>query len=150
VSATGGLGVALADACADYGLEVAKLSQSTRNRLQAIVPSVGTCVDNPVDLGMMSSFNLQMGINTVKTLTQDEGVDIIIKTVGTSNLDLVSKEFEALAGFDKPMIYIFSRAMMALLKELKPVKGVAIYSTGRRAAQVVSKMLEYERYRAGQ
>ncbi|MFA5375807.1 MAG: CoA-binding protein [Dehalococcoidia bacterium] len=149
VSATGGLGVAMADACSDYGLELAALSQSTRNRLQGIVPSIGTCVNNPVDIGMMSSFNLQMGIDTVRALAQDEGVDIIIKTVGTSNLEMVSKEFEALAGFDKPMIYIFSRAMMALLKELKPVKGVAIYSTGRRAVQVMSKMLEYERYRSG-
>jgi acetate---CoA ligase (ADP-forming) len=149
VSATGGLGVAMADACSDYGLELATLSQSTRSRLQAIVPSVGTCLDNPVDLGMMSSFNLQMGIDTVKTLAQDEGVDMIIKTVGTSNLEMVSREFEALAGFDKPMIYIFSRAMTALLKELKPVKGVAIYSTGRRAVQVMSRMLDYERYRSG-
>ena len=149
VSATGGLGVALADACADYGLELAKLSQATCHRLQSIVPSVGTCLDNPVDLGMMSSFNLQMGIDTVKALAEDNGVDIIIKTVGTSNLDQVSREFDALKGFDKPMVYIFSRAMMALLKEFKPVKGVAIYSTGRRAAQVMSKMLEYERYRSG-
>jgi acetate---CoA ligase (ADP-forming) len=148
VSATGGLGVAIADACADYGLNLAVLSENTRGRLQAIVPSVGTCLDNPVDLGMMSSFNLQMGIDTVKTLAQDDGVDMIIKTVGTSNLELINKEFAALAGFDKPMIYIFSRAMMALLKELKPVKGVAIYSTGRRAVQVMSKMLEYERYRS--
>ena len=148
VSATGGMGVVIADACSDYGLEVATLSKDTRNRLQAIVPSVGTCVDNPVDIGMMSSFNLQMGIDTVKALAQDEGVDIIIKTVGTSNLDLVSKEFAAMAGFDKPMVYIFSRAMMSYLKDLKPMKGVAIYSTGRRAVQVMSKMLEHERYRA--
>jgi acyl-CoA synthetase (NDP forming) len=149
VSATGGLGVAIADACIDYGLEVATLSESTRSCLRSIVPSVGTCVNNPVDIGMMSSFNLQMGIDTVKALAQDEGVDIIIKTVGTSNMDLVRNEFAALAGFDKPMIYIFSRALMAYLKALKPVKGVAIYSTGRRAAQVMSKMLGYERYLSG-
>jgi len=149
LSATGGLGVAIADACAEYGLEVAKLSQRTREHLRQIVPSIGTCIDNPVDLGMMSSFNIQMGIDTVRALAQDDGVDMIIKTVGTSNLDQVSREFEALAGFDKPMVYIFSRAMMALLKELKPVRGVAIFSTGRRAVQVMSKMLEYERYRAG-
>ena len=91
----------------------------------------------------------QFAGDAVKALAQDEGVDIIVKTVGTSNMDLVSKEFAALAGFDKPMIYIFSRALLAYLKELKPVKGVAIYSTGRRAAQVMSKMLDYERYRSG-
>jgi len=39
---------------------------------------------------------------------------------------------------------------MAYLKELKPVKGVAIYSTGRRAAQVLSKMIQYQRYCSGQ
>ena len=150
VSATGGLGVAIADACVDYGLEVACLSEKTRSRVQAVVPSVGTCVNNPVDLGMMSAFNLQTGIETVKALAADESVDMIIKTVGTASLDMVQNEFAALAGFDKPVVYIFSRALMVNLTALKPVKGVAIYSTGRRAVQVMSKMVEYERYRSAE
>ena len=99
---------------------------------------------------MMSAFNLQTGIETVKALAADESVDMIIKTVGTASLDMVQNEFAALAGFDKPVVYIFSRALMVNLTALKPVKGVAIYSTGRRAVQVMSKMVEYERYRSAE
>ena len=150
VSATGGLGVGIADACTQYGLEVVRLSDKTRRRIQAFVPAVGTCLDNPVDLGMMSAFNIQTSVETVKALAQDEDVDMIIKTVGTSDLDLVRKEFEALTGFDKPMVYIFSRALKLRAEVPNPVKGVGVYSTGRRAAQVLSKMIEYQRYRSGQ
>ena len=149
VSATGGIGVGIADACVQYGLEVARLSDKTRRRLQGLVPSIGTCLDNPVDLGMMSAFNIQMSVETVKALAEDEDVDMIIKTVGTSDLDMISREFEALKGFDKPVIYIFSRALKVRVEVPNPVKGVGVYSTGRRAAQVLSKLIQYQRYRFG-
>ena len=150
VSATGGLGVGIADACAQYGLEVARLSDKTCRRLKGLVPAIGTCIDNPVDLGMMSAFNLQTSVETVKVLADDESVDMIIKTVGTASLDMVQKEFEALAGFDKPIAYIFGRSLKVSIAVPNPVKGVGVYSTGRRAAQVFSKMIEYRRYRSGE
>ena len=150
VSATGGVGVGIADACVQYGLEVVRLSDKTRRSIQAFVPSVGTCLDNPIDLGMMSSFSLQASVETVKALAEDDSVDVVIKTIGTSDMDMIRKEFEALAGFDKPMVYIFSRALKLKMEVPNPVKGVCVFSTGRRAAQVLSKMIEYERYRSGQ
>ena len=149
VSATGGVGVGIADACIQNGLEVATLSDKTRRRIQEFVPSVGTCLDNPVDLGMMSSFNIQTSIETVKALARDDDVDMIIKTIGTADLDMISREFEALKGFDKPVIYIFSRALKVRVEVPNPVKGVGVYSTGRRAAQVLSKLIQYQRYRSG-
>jgi acetyltransferase len=149
VSATGGVGVGIADACIQNGLEVATLSDKTRRRIQEFVPSVGTCLDNPIDLGMMSSFNIQTSIETVKALAQDNDVDMIIKTIGTADLDMISREFEALKGFDKPVIYIFSRALKVRVEVPNPVKGVGVYSTGRRAAQVLSKLIQYQRYRSG-
>ncbi|MEA1959379.1 MAG: hypothetical protein U9N44_06975, partial [Chloroflexota bacterium] len=149
VVATGGIGVTIADACADYGLEVARLSDETCSRLQSIVPTVGTCIDNPIDLGMMSAFDMQIGIDTVKALAEDEGVDMIIKTVGTSDVELVQKEFESLSGFDKPVVYIFSSSLRVHVEPPKPVKGVSIFSNGRRAAQILSKMVQYQRYRSG-
>jgi hypothetical protein len=75
---------------------------------------------------------------------------MIIKTVGTASLDLVHKEFETLTGFDKPIAYIFSRSLKVNIAVPNPVKGVGVYSTGRRAAQVFSKMIEYRRYRSGE
>ncbi|MEA1959380.1 MAG: CoA-binding protein [Chloroflexota bacterium] len=149
VSATGGLAVTIADACTAYGLEIVRLSDRTKRRLKSLVPAVGTCVENPIDLGMMSSFNLQITLDSLETLAKDEQVDMIIKTVGGSSPEMVSKEIEALKGFSKPIIYISDPAMRVTMEAPKPVKGVAIYTSGRRAAQVASKLVQYQRFRSG-
>ena len=146
VSATGGIGVAIADACVEYGLEVTALSHATLKRLTDIVPSVGTCINNPVDLGMMSAFDVQLSVDAIELLAADDKVDIIFKSIGGSSAEYIRKETAALKGFDKPIILITNPAMKVRMEEIKPVKGVAVYRTGRRAALVASKMVQYQRY----
>ena len=48
VSNGGGAGVLAADACAEAGLAVARMSQQTRNRLRELLPA-GSALDGPVD-----------------------------------------------------------------------------------------------------
>ena len=48
VSNGGGAGVLAADACAEAGLAVARISQQTRNRLRELLPP-GSALDGPVD-----------------------------------------------------------------------------------------------------
>jgi len=146
VSSTGGMGVAIADACIDYGLTVAKLSRNTLARLRRIVPSVGTCINNPVDIGMASSFNVKVSAKAIEALAQDDQVDVIFKAIGGSNPDYIRTEVEALKGFDKPIVLISNLAMKVRMEEVKPVKGLAVYHAGRRAALIVSKMVQYQRY----
>jgi len=148
ISGAGGTGVTIADACIEYGLEVAELSESTKKRLREIIPAVGTCIDNPIDLGMMSAFNLELIVETVGTLARDEHVDMIIKTVGTNQPDYIRREVEAMVGVGKPVVYNTGIAMRVVMEEPKPMKGVAIYSNGRRAAYVLSRMVQYQRYRS--
>jgi acyl-CoA synthetase (NDP forming) len=138
--------VTIADACIEYGLEVAELSEATKVKLKKIVPPVGTSIDNPLDLGMMSAFDLELIVETVGTLARDEHVDMIIKTVGTNQPDYIRREVEAMVGIGKPVVYNTGIAMRVVMEEPKPVKGVAIYPNGRRAAQVLSKMVRYQRY----
>ena len=146
VSSTGGMGVAIADACIDYGLEVARLSESTLRRLKKIVPQAGTCVDNPVDIGMASSFDIKVSAKAIEALAEDDQVDIIFKAVGGSSAEYVRAEVEALKGFDKPIVLISNLAMKVRMEEVKPIKGLAVYQAGRRAALIVSKMVNYQRY----
>jgi len=147
ISGAGGTGVTIADACIEYGLAVAELSEATKVKLKKIVPPVGTSIDNPLDLGMMSAFDLNLIAKTVETLAMDEHVDMIVKTVGTNTADYIRKEVEAMIGIGKPVAYITGCAMRVVMEEPKPVKGVAIYPNGRRAAQVLSKMVQYQQYR---
>ena len=148
ISGAGGTGVTIADACIEYGLEVAELTEVTKRRLREIIPAVGTCIDNPVDLGMMSAFDPELIVETVGTLARDEHVDMIIKTVGTNQPDYIRREVEAMVGIGKPVVYNTGVAMSVTMEVPKPMTGVAIYSSGRRAAYVLSKMFQYQRYRA--
>lgn len=149
LSGMGGMGVAISDACVEFGLEIAELSAATRKCLEAIVPAVGTCIDNPVDLGMMSTFDRRMYIDTLQALGSDDGVDIILMTTGSWQPDYANKVLEAMKGIRKPIVLITTPAMRVVMEEPKPVKGIAIYHDGRRAAQVASRMVAYQRYRCG-
>ena len=76
---SGGLGVVVADACESIGLQMAKHSEDTRNKLRAISASWVT-ISNPVDmsaitpiLGPVESYRTVM-----ETLLQDDEVDVIV------------------------------------------------------------------------
>ena len=146
LSSTGGMGVAIADACVDYGLEVARLSETTLERLSRVVSSVGTCINNPIDIGMASSFDIKVSAKAIEALAEDDQVDVIFKAIGGSNQDYIRTEVEALKGFGKPIVLISNIAMKVKMEEMKPIRGLAVYHAGRRAALIVSKMVQYQRY----
>ena len=148
VSGMGGLGVATADACTELGLEIAALSPHTRKRLEAVVPQVGTCLDNPVDLGMGSTFNAQLFIDTVEALGKDDSVDMVLMTTGSWKADYVSRVLEVVGGTGKPIIFITTPALKTVIEEPKPVRGIAVFSDGRRAAMALARMVQYQRYRS--
>jgi acetyltransferase len=150
VSGMGGVGVAIADDCLEFGLEVAELTEATKKRLDQFIPGVGTCSDNPIDLGMGSVFNRQLFIDTAEALGRDDNVDIMIMTTGSWQLDYVNRVMQAMKGVEKPIVFVTTPAWRVMMEEPRPVKGVAIYDDGRRAARVVGKMVRYQRYRSGQ
>ncbi len=87
VSNVGGAGVLAADACADYGLIVHKLSPETRRRLHALVPP-GGAVSGPVNTTVAvaeTSFR-----RCLELVAADEGVDavlaLVLSTAATGDL----------------------------------------------------------------
>jgi len=148
VSGMGGMGVAIADACIEYGLEIAQLSQYTRKRLDEVVPQMGTCTDNPVDLGMLSTFNSQLYVDTIEALGKDEGVDMLLITRGSWKSDYMEKVLAVLGEVEKPIVFVTTPARKRVMEEPLPMKGVAFYADGRRAALVLSKMVAYNRFRS--
>ena len=150
VSGMGGMGVAISDDCLEYGLEVAELTEVTRERLDQFVPEVGTCSDNPIDLGMNSVFNRQLFIDTAEALGKDDNVDIVIMTTGSWQPDYVNRVMQVMKGVEKPIVFVTTPALRIMMEEPRPVKGVAIYEDGHRAVRAVGKMVQYQRYRSGQ
>ncbi|MHA1379122.1 MAG: acetate--CoA ligase family protein [Candidatus Helarchaeota archaeon] len=71
----GGAGVLAADFCAEFGLEMATLSEETIRKLDAILPPYWS-KGNPVDL--VATRNFKAFTNVLKILTEDPNIDIII------------------------------------------------------------------------
>jgi len=150
VSGMGGMGVAIADACIDYGLELAQLSEHTRRRLDRVIPPVGTNTDNPVDVGMPSVFSPQLYIDSVEALAKDDQVDMLIITRGSGKSDYVERVLEVVEGVGKPITLVATPLMRLLVGEPSPIRGIAVYPDGRRAAKVLGRMVAYQRFRSGE
>jgi acyl-CoA synthetase (NDP forming) len=78
VSNAGGAGVLAADACAQYGLTVHRLTGETRRRLHALVPPSGT-VTGPVDT--TATVAEESFRRCLEMTAADEGVDAVLALV---------------------------------------------------------------------
>jgi len=79
ISASGGLGVMAADACARNGLEVAALSEATNEELGGLFPKWAHC-QNPMDVWPACMFcGVRPGFSLIlETYLKDPGIDAVI------------------------------------------------------------------------
>jgi acetyltransferase len=78
LSGPGGPAVSAADACEEHGLQVAEFQPRTREQLKAILPKTGTSVNNPVELGLASVFEVDLYGRAAMCVGLDPGVDALI------------------------------------------------------------------------
>lgn len=77
VSGPGGLAVSAAEACADNSLRLAQLSPETHTALASVVPSTGTSLRNPVDVGLTASLEIEIYIRSIQAVAADPAVDAV-------------------------------------------------------------------------
>jgi len=135
----GGVGVSMADACEDLGLDVSKLTEETRKRLSAKLPGF-FATGNPIDLtGSVTDEDYVIAL--------EEGLreeyDIVIVTVlwGPPEITegVVNKLKEVRDRYNKPMIICspsgeFARRMVKLFEE----KGMPVFFTPESAARAAA------------
>jgi len=83
LSGPGGLAVSAADAAAKAGLRLAALSDDTRKKIAGVLPPAGISVQNPVDVGLGASGNVEQYTKPARYLMQDDGVDVAVVIGGT-------------------------------------------------------------------
>lgn len=144
VTGPGGPAVLAADACVEQGLELARLQPETQARLSSLIPSVGTSLRNPVDLGMTASTVPEMYRTAIEVLAKDDNVDALL----------------AIGGGDRPFAEVMADASRLTQKPLLVVgllppegypegylhmaaNGVAVYPDARRAAVALAKVYRY-------
>jgi len=136
----GGVGVSMADACEDLGLEVTGITEATRKRLSVKLPGF-TATGNPIDL--TSSVTDEHYVIALEEGLRDE-YDIVIVTVlwGPSEITerLVDKLKVIRDRYNKPILICspggkFTRRMA---KHFEEKKGLPVFFTPESAARAAA------------
>lgn len=109
VTNSGGPGIMATDAVCEYGMEIAKISDATKDKLRSFLPDTAS-VKNPID--MIASASMEQYTETIKTVLADDSVDmlmvIFLPLIGQTDIDIA----KAVMGIkeqhpEKPIIGVF-------------------------------------------
>ena len=146
ISGPGGMGVGLTDACADAGLELARLSPETVAALSERVPGVGTSFKNPIDLGMWPRSRPELYRVATECIAQDPGLDaILVVTKPDGSGNWAETIFAALPTIEKPVVAVVA-GLPATVAERVPVfleARMVPFSDSRRAARAIGWLHQY-------
>lgn len=114
VTNAGGLGVLATDAAIESGLELATLSDETRQALQAILPPAAN-IHNPVDV--LGDALADRYAKTLEIVARDDGVDLLLVILTPQTMTEAEKTAEAIAKIRKtfpqlPIVTVFSGATL--------------------------------------
>ena len=151
LTASGGAGAWLADACATRGLELPRPSPADQAAIRAFIPAYGS-VGNPVDITAQAAlgggFERALGM-----LANSDRFDTVLP-VGS----LVREERffatlpdlrAAIAGTTAAVVYYsYTRASSRAVQALADI-GVPCYSTPGRAARAIGAAADYAEFRRG-
>lgn len=109
ITNSGGPGIMATDAVCEYGLEVAQITEKTKEELRSFLPAAAS-VKNPVD--MIASAGLEHYKRTLETVIADENVDMImviyLPFMGLKDIDVAKALMEIKALHpEKPVIGVF-------------------------------------------
>jgi len=72
------LAVSAADACGYMELKLAELSPNTQATLAEFAPPTGTSLRNPTDVGLSASLEMEIYIQTARTIAANPGIDVVV------------------------------------------------------------------------
>ena len=109
ITNSGGPGIMATDAVCEYGMQMAKISDATKEKLRSFLPSAAS-VKNPID--MIASAPIEHYKQTLETVIADENVDMIIciylPFLGLKDIDVAKALMEIKAkNPQKPVIGVF-------------------------------------------
>lgn len=109
ITNSGGPGIMATDAISEYGMQMAKITDETKEKLRSFLPSAAS-VKNPID--MIASAPIEHYKQTLETVIADPNVDMIITIylpfLGLKDIDVAQALMEIKAQHpEKPIIGVF-------------------------------------------
>jgi len=149
VAGMGGTNVGTTDNCIELGLEMARLSGATLEKLAQLLPPVGTSVGNPTDIGVATLVAPNLYGETLKILNEDENVDMLL-AISDPGWPCIQSIAEAAKIIKKPLAVTlfalpeFAAEEYAFLAQ----NNIATFGDAKRAVAALAKISKYASYNA--
>lgn len=151
ISGPGGLAVSAAEACGSNGLRLAQLSPETRSVMAKFVPPTGTSLQNPVDVGLTASLDVEIYVQAARTVAADPGVDtVVIAGIGLNpggNERYTDAVIQAHKDSQKPFLMVKIPGFDPALAQRFCEAGVPFFETAERAMSTYAKVRRYQLWR---
>jgi len=152
ITGQGGAGVSAADACDEFGFILATLNEETQQELQKIIPTAGTSIKNPIDLGFSSTAK-EAFQQAILIIAHDPGVDLLLVVGGAPTFlgrqPFLFEEFAAWVGEIAPQIEKPIAACLvvsSLTQEAYQIlyrHKIPVFGTVQRAIRALSHWYNY-------
>ncbi|MBU2551730.1 MAG: CoA-binding protein [Proteobacteria bacterium] len=151
LSGPGGLAVSTAEAVGLNGMRLAEIAPETRTALARVVPPTGTSLNNPIDVGLSASMELNIYNESARALDSDPNVDAIV-VVGAGIDERTSILFaDCIIGVgnvsEKPILVVRIPGLTEVVGRKFCDAGIPYFETADRAMRTYAQALEYQRWR---
>ena len=148
ITGPGGPAVGTTDACIRMGLEVPGISEETKLKLNEAFPSVGTSMENPIDLSIASAAVPEIYKDVIKILEQDDNIDMML-AIGSGGGPFYKSIIETVEEVEKPVVGCVMMPLEILLEGYNKLgkNGIAFFPDPVRAAKALAKLAEYSNFR---
>lgn len=148
VTNSGGPGIMATDAICEYGLEMAKIPEATKDKLRSFLPSTAS-VKNPID--MIASASMEQYTETIKTVINDENVDMVmvifLPLIGQKDIDIAKAVMEIKAQYpQKPIIGVFITTQDFFSKVADMNPNIPFFMYAEEAAEGFYRLDQYRKW----
>ena len=148
VTNSGGPGIMATDAVCEFGLQMAKLPESTKDKLRSFLP-VTASVKNPID--MIASASLEQYSETIKTVIKDDSVDMVmvifLPLIGQKDIDVAKAVMQIKKQYpQKPVIGVFitNNEFFSKIGEMNP--NIPFFMYAEDAAEGMYRLDQYRKW----
>ena len=148
ITNSGGPGIMATDAVCESGMQMAKITDETKEKLRSFLPAAAS-VKNPID--MIASAPIEHYKQTLETVLEDENVDMIaviyLPFLGLKDIDVAQALMEIKAkNPQKPIIGVFMTTSDFFGKIANMDVNMPFYMYAEEAAEAMTRLDEQRRW----
>ncbi len=148
ITNSGGPGIMATDAICEAGMEMAKITDATKETLRSFLPSAAS-VKNPID--MIASAPIEHYTQTLETVIKDENVDMImviyLPFLGLKDIDVAEALMKIKAqNPTKPIVGVFMTTSDFFTKISNMEVNMPFYMYAEEAAEALCRLDQQRRW----